>query len=166
MDHLSNDLHDLYSPDELGHFYRLSDDRFWNTLDAVGLKKTWQMRHGAQLRHERIVREAVEQRLRKENKVEVKDVEEMLLEDYIEDMEVEDIVLDDEGVVVEITHDEFSHCRRALPPPLPLLPSLSSLPTTSLEFFLLFFQRRFLPPLSTVPALGPLPLPSVGSTRQ
>ena len=34
----SNGLYDLYSLRELGDFYELSADRFWNTLDAVGLK--------------------------------------------------------------------------------------------------------------------------------
>ena len=40
MGGLSNGLYDLYSLHELGNFYGLSDDRFWNTLGAVGLKQT------------------------------------------------------------------------------------------------------------------------------
>ena len=66
------------------------------------------MRDEAQLRRERIIREAAEQKLRKENETEKKVVEDMLLEDYIEGMEVQGIVLAEEAVV-KITHDEFHH---------------------------------------------------------
>ena len=72
------------------------------------MKKTWEMRDEAQLRREWIIREAAEQKLRKENEAEEKVVEDMLLEDYIEGKEVQDIVLDEEAVV-EIPHHEFHH---------------------------------------------------------
>jgi hypothetical protein len=62
MEDLANGLYDLYSLHELATTFGLSDDRFWNTLDvahrvlldAAGLKKTWEMRHEAQVRRERI----------------------------------------------------------------------------------------------------------------
>ena len=72
------------------------------------MKKTCETCDEAQLRHERIIRDAAEQKLRKENEAEEKVVEDMLLEDYIEGMEVQDVVLDEEAIV-EITHDEFHY---------------------------------------------------------
>ncbi len=53
------------------------------------------------------MREAAEQKHRKENDAEEKVVEDMLVEDYIEEVEVEGIVLDDEEAVVKITRNEF-----------------------------------------------------------
>src|SRR5258706_12013061 len=75
MDDLANRPHDLYYLHELADFFGPSDDRFWNTLDvahrvlldAVGLKETWEMCRAAQLRPERITRDAAEQKFRKEN---------------------------------------------------------------------------------------------------
>jgi len=121
MENLASGLYDLYSLHEVADYLGLSDDRFWNTLDvahrvlldAAGLKRTWQTRHDAQVRRERINREEAEEKLRKENEAEEKIVEDMLLEDYIDEMEVEEIVLDDDEAVVEITREEFYHRPRA-----------------------------------------------------
>jgi hypothetical protein len=117
-DNLANGIRDLYSLHELGDYLGLSDDRFWNTiliaqrvlLDAAGLRRTWDARREARLRHERIMGEEAEEKLRKENEAEEKVVEDLLFEDYVEEMEVEEILLDDEEAVMEISREEFYGC--------------------------------------------------------